>query len=100
MCCNVVFFTDCVWQHVVESLDARGPTMKRSSDNHKTEETMTVSALARYLHCRQATVYRLLKERKIPALELRTDWRFLRSDVDEWIGTLPDTTSPPLHLRP
>jgi excisionase family DNA binding protein len=63
-------------------------------------EIMNVSDLARYLHCHQATIYRLLKERKIPAFKLsgglrsHSDWRFFRSAIDEWIAQ-QEITFPP-----
>jgi excisionase family DNA binding protein len=49
------------------------------------DEIMTVSGLALYLQCHVSTVYRLLNERKIPAFKLGDDWRFQRSDIDEWV---------------
>ncbi len=66
------------------------------------EEIMTVASLTRYLHCSQVTIYRRLKERKIPAFKLRggprSDWRFFRSDIDEWIATLY-VINPPVTRR-
>jgi excisionase family DNA binding protein len=74
--------------------------MKRALANHETDdEIMTVPTLADYLRCSQSMIYRLLKKRKIPALRLGSDWRFLRSDIDEWIATQYDTTSPPVTPR-
>jgi len=35
--------------------------MKKASANLKTEQTMTVAALSRYLRCNRHTLYRLLK---------------------------------------
>jgi excisionase family DNA binding protein len=51
-------------------------------------------SLALYLHCHPNTVYRLLKERKIPAFRVGSDWRFRRSDIDEWIARQYDTNPP------
>jgi excisionase family DNA binding protein len=68
------------------------------------DEIMNVSDLARYLHCHQVTIYRLVKERKIPAFKLsgglrsHSDWRFFRSDINEWIARLR-VTNPPLTRR-
>ena len=55
---------------------------------------MTVAALARYLHCHTGTVYRLLKQRKIPAFRVGSDWRFSRSAIDQWIAGLRITNPP------
>jgi excisionase family DNA binding protein len=60
--------------------------MKRASADLKTEEIMTISAFARYLRCNRHTLYKLLKEGKIPALRIGGGWRFRRSDIDRWIA--------------
>jgi len=52
------------------------------------DEIFNVSTLARYLHCHPSTVYRLLKNKKIPAFRLGSDWRFRRAAIDEWIARL------------
>jgi excisionase family DNA binding protein len=51
----------------------------------RADEIMTVASLARYLNCHSGTVYRLLKERKIPAFKLGGGCRFSRSGIDEWV---------------
>ena len=64
---------------------------------------MTVASLARYLHCHTSTIYRLLKAKQIPGFKLsgglRSDWRFFRSDINEWITKLHDTTPPDTRGR-
>jgi excisionase family DNA binding protein len=49
------------------------------------DEILTVSMLARYLHCHPSTVYRLLKLRQIPAFKIGGDWRFQRSVIERWL---------------
>jgi len=71
--------------------------MKGALANDKTEEIMTVSAFARYLHCNRHTLYRLLKRKEIPAFKIGSDWRFSRSAIDEWIAGLRVTN--PLLTR-
>jgi excisionase family DNA binding protein len=67
----------------------------------RADEIMTVSALARYLDCSPSLIYhRLLKKKQIPAFKLGGTWRFSRSDIDEWIARLHDTTNPPLTRGP
>jgi excisionase family DNA binding protein len=56
------------------------PTAKAETD------VMTVRDLARYLNCHQGTVYRLLKQRDLPAFRLGGSWRFRREQIDEWIA--------------
>ncbi len=63
------------------------------------EKIMTIHSLARYLSCHQGTIYRLLKEQQIPAFKLGSDWRFLRSAIDEWIAGQYETNSPVTRVR-
>ena len=58
------------------------------------DEIFNVSTLAHYLHCHPSTVYRLLKDKKIPAFKLGSDWRFQRSAIDEWIARLSSADLP------
>ena len=46
---------------------------------------MTVTSLAHYLRCHESTVYRLLKRREIPAFKLGSDWRFLKTAIEQWV---------------
>jgi excisionase family DNA binding protein len=68
--------------------------MKRASANLKTDEIMTPASLARYLRCHKGTIYRLLKNKKIPAFRIGSDWRFSLSAIDEWVARR-ETTNPP-----
>ena len=56
-------------------------------------EIMTIATLAIYLHCSHSFIYRLLKKRKIPAFRFGGDWRFFRSDIDQWIAHQETTTA-------
>lgn len=49
------------------------------------ERVMTVRELAAYLQVHQSTIYRLLKYSKLPAFKVGSDWRFIKSQVDEWM---------------
>jgi excisionase family DNA binding protein len=65
--------------------------MKRTSAPAKpapalADEIMTVPTLAEFLHCHTFTIYRLLKKKQIPAFRFGSDWRFFRSDIDQWIA--------------
>jgi excisionase family DNA binding protein len=46
---------------------------------------MTIHDVADYLNCHPSTVYRLCQQRKFPGFRLGGDWRFLKSEIDEWI---------------
>jgi excisionase family DNA binding protein len=45
---------------------------------------MTVREVAAYLRVHPSTIYRLLKQGKIPAFRIDSDWRFHVKTIDEW----------------
>jgi len=45
---------------------------------------MTVGDLADYLRVHRSTIYRLLRNREIPAFRIGSDWRFNREAIDQW----------------
>jgi excisionase family DNA binding protein len=46
---------------------------------------LTVRELAAYLRVHQTTVYRLLREQKLPAFRVGADWRFNREAIERWM---------------
>ncbi len=48
-------------------------------------ELMTVEETCRYLKITPRTLYRYLRSRQIPAFKLGKEWRFVRSDLEQWI---------------
>ena len=56
-----------------------------STTTHTGSNILTVSELASYFRVHQATIYRLLKSRELPAFRVGSDWRFDRETIDEWI---------------
>lgn len=48
-------------------------------------ELMTAIETCRYLKITQRTLYRYLRSRQIPAFKLGKEWRFIRSDLEQWI---------------
>ncbi len=46
---------------------------------------LTVRELAGYLRIHQVTVYRLLREQKLPAFRVGSDWRFNREEIERWM---------------
>ena len=46
---------------------------------------LTVRELAGYLRVHQTTVYRLLREQKLPAFRVGADWRFNREAIERWM---------------
>ena len=45
---------------------------------------MTVRDLSEYLHVHISTIYRMVRQREIPAFRIGSDWRFNIESVDRW----------------
>lgn len=48
-------------------------------------ELMTVLETCQYLKITTRTLYRYIQNRQIPAFKLGKEWRFVRSDLEQWI---------------
>jgi excisionase family DNA binding protein len=48
-------------------------------------DLMTAEETCRYLKITPRTLYRYLQSRQIPAFKLGKEWRFVRSDLEQWI---------------
>lgn len=48
-------------------------------------DVMTVEEVAALLRLSEATIYRLAKARRIPAIKIGHTWRFHRRVVEEWM---------------
>ena len=51
----------------------------------KSREIMTVPEVAEYLRCHESSIYRMLKNKQLPAFKVGADWRFNRSQFDQWM---------------
>ena len=60
---------------------ATGGVMSRSPNS----ELMTATETCQYLKITQRTLYRYLQSRQITAFMLGKEWRFVRSDLEQWI---------------
>jgi excisionase family DNA binding protein len=49
------------------------------------ERLLTVKEVADYLKVNKFTVYRLIKQRSLPAFKMRRHWRFKKRDIDRWL---------------
>jgi len=54
--------------------------------DESTSQVMTSGEAAEYLKMHVKTVCRLAKEGKIPAKKVGSEWRFLRSVLDNWLA--------------
>lgn len=50
-----------------------------------TNETMTIRQVADYLQLSSSTVYQLVQRGELPGRKVGGGWRFLRSEIDEWL---------------
>ncbi len=50
-----------------------------------TPSLMTVAEVASYLRVTRKTIYRLLKDKGIPATRVGQQWRFDRALIDQWL---------------
>ena len=48
------------------------------------DQILTVPEVADLLRVHPSTIYRLLREKKIPAFKVGSDWRFNLSAIDKW----------------
>jgi excisionase family DNA binding protein len=46
---------------------------------------LTVDELSEYLQVHKTTIYRMLKQRKLPGFRIGTDWRFSLEAIKEWV---------------
>jgi excisionase family DNA binding protein len=46
---------------------------------------MTVPEVAEYLRLAMITVYRLAEKKDLPAFKAGGKWRFIKSEVDQWL---------------
>ncbi len=45
---------------------------------------LTVSDLSEYLQIHRTTIYRMLKEGRLPAFRVGSDWRFSLEAIEQW----------------
>lgn len=48
-------------------------------------ELLTAAETCRYLRITPRTLYRYIQDRHMPAFKLGKEWRFVRSDLDQWL---------------
>ena len=49
------------------------------------QRLMTISEVAAYMRVSRFTVYRLAKDRSIPATKIGRQWRFQKEEIDRWL---------------
>ena len=48
-------------------------------------EVLDIDELSRYLRIPKSTLYRLVREQRIPSHKVGKQWRFRREAVDRWL---------------
>lgn len=61
------------------------PQLADTQPVNENSEIMTVSMLADYLRCHPSTIYRLLRQKRLPGFKIGSDWRFKKSVIDQWL---------------
>ena len=59
---------------------------------NKNVAVMTVDDVSKYLRVSRASVYRLVKQHKIPVSRIGTHLRFRKEAVDEWLTHMEKKT--------
>jgi excisionase family DNA binding protein len=67
-----------------EELDMKRKSMDKTFLYTLPSKVMTVREVSAYLQVHPSTIYRLLKQRQIPAFQMGSDWRFNIEAIDEW----------------
>jgi excisionase family DNA binding protein len=52
----------------------------------QTPDVMTLNEVADYLRIPRSTVYKLVREGRIPGQKIGRQWRFRRKVVENWLG--------------
>lgn len=51
----------------------------------KPNDLLTAKEVARYLRINEYTLYRLVSQKKLPAIKVGSQWRFQRRILDQWL---------------
>ena len=62
--------------------------------DHK-NELLTVAETCRYLNVSVRTLNRYIRERRLPGFKLGKEWRFARTDLDQWLQERPGSIPQP-----
>ena len=49
------------------------------------DEVLTTAETCRYLKVAPRTLYRYIKQKRVPAFKLGKDWRFVKSELEMWL---------------
>jgi excisionase family DNA binding protein len=49
-------------------------------------DILTIEELSKYLRVSKSTLYKLVREGKIPSQKVGRHWRFHKENIDRWFG--------------
>lgn len=56
------------------------------------DEVMNIDELSTYLKISKSTLYKLVREGKIPSQKIGRHWRFRKETIDTWLAEMPSET--------
>lgn len=59
----------------------------------KPGDVLTIGELSVYLKISKSTLYKLVREGKIPSQKIGRHWRFRKKAIDHWLEDIPATAS-------
>jgi excisionase family DNA binding protein len=59
------------------------------------DEIFTIKELSEHLRVHPTTIYRLLRQGRLPGFRVGSNWRFNRAAIEEWEKLQPSETQPP-----
>lgn len=65
------------------------PTSQLNGVAESTSEVFTLSEAAAYLRFTEAELKRLVTDQALPCRQFGTEWRFLKSAIQDWLRTPP-----------
>jgi excisionase family DNA binding protein len=75
-------------------MNMKGKDVARTPRYAVPTRLMTVRDLSVYLHVHKSTIYRMLRQREIPAFRIGSDWRFNIESVDRWCSEQTEHKQP------
>jgi excisionase family DNA binding protein len=51
-----------------------------------TKDILTIEELSEYLRISKSTLYKLVREGRIPSQKVGRHWRFHKDNIDRWLG--------------
>lgn len=68
--------------------------MRKAISMEKTKDVLNINELSGYLNIPKSTIYKLVREGKIPAQKVGRHWRFHKETIDAWLGNRNDVVKP------